>query len=77
MNVQKKVEFVVFFYINSGALRSRPADLEKEPLRRSEETCRQKDFRTGCACAVVEGLRARTARGKAEAAAKNCYLPPE
>ena len=31
MNVQKKVEFGVFFYINSGALHSRPADLEKEP----------------------------------------------
>ena len=31
MNAQKKVEFGVFFYINSGAPRSRPADLEKEP----------------------------------------------
>ena len=52
MNVQKKVEFGVFFYINSGALRQGPR-IKKKNLRQTEETCRQKDFRTGCACAVV------------------------
>ena len=31
MNAQKKSGIWRFFYINSGAPRSRPADLEKEP----------------------------------------------